>query len=177
LDCGIRTGKTYWAINNLKQFTRDGQLNRILFLVNTTALKDAIINEYDNCVDADEMWERTSDWGNDDCNKIGIMCYQRLGLKMMKDDVDFLKYIDVICWDECDSVFDFATEAFVKARRTDFARRNVSNMEVLSVIQDFSSKKEYMPLVLLGGWQRIIERGRIMCIGLSASPERAYLYY
>jgi len=24
LDCGIRTGKTYWAINNLKQFTHDG---------------------------------------------------------------------------------------------------------------------------------------------------------
>lgn len=24
IDCGIRTGKTYWAVNNLKQFTRDG---------------------------------------------------------------------------------------------------------------------------------------------------------
>jgi type I site-specific restriction endonuclease len=40
LDCGIRTGKTYWAVNNLKQFTRDEQLNRILFLVDTNALKE-----------------------------------------------------------------------------------------------------------------------------------------
>ena len=40
LGCGIRTGKTYWAINNLAQFTRDGNLNRILFLTDTTALKD-----------------------------------------------------------------------------------------------------------------------------------------
>jgi hypothetical protein len=40
LDCGVRTGKTYWAVHNLKDYTRDGQLNRILFLVNTSILKD-----------------------------------------------------------------------------------------------------------------------------------------
>lgn len=39
IDCGIRTGKTYWAINHLKQFSRDERLDRILFLVDTTALK------------------------------------------------------------------------------------------------------------------------------------------
>lgn len=50
-------------------------------------------------------------------------------------------------------------------------------MEVLSVIQSFSTKKEYMPLVILGAWEKLIEEGRIMCIGLSASPERAYAYY
>jgi len=105
------------------------------------------------------------------------MCYQALGMRALKDNLDFLNNIDVICWDECDSVFDFATQAFVKARKTDFARANVSNMEVLSVIQSFSTKKEYMPLVILGEWERLIEEGRIMCIGLSASPERAYAYY
>jgi hypothetical protein len=40
LDCGVRTGKTYWAVNNLARFTRDGLASRILFLVDTTALKD-----------------------------------------------------------------------------------------------------------------------------------------
>lgn len=177
LDCGVRTGKTYWAVNNLQQFTRDGQLNRILFLVDTTALKDSIIEQYsDNCTSADIMWENPSSWG--ECvNKIGIMCYQGLGARVLKGDLDFLEKIDVICWDECDSVFDFATQAFVRARKTDFARRDVSNMEVLSVIQSFSTKKEYMPLIILGAWERMIEEGRIMCIGLSASPERAYAYY
>lgn len=34
-----------------------------------------------------------------------------------------------------------------------------------------------MPLVILGAWEKLIEEGRIMCIGLSASPERAYAYY
>jgi hypothetical protein len=34
-----------------------------------------------------------------------------------------------------------------------------------------------MPLIMLGEWERIIEMGEIMCIGLSASPERAYTYY
>ena len=38
IDCGIRTGKTYWAVNNLKQFSRDGRLDRILFLVDTNTL-------------------------------------------------------------------------------------------------------------------------------------------
>ena len=52
----------------------------------------------------------------------------------MKERTEWLSQIDVICWDECDSVFDFATQAFVKARKTDFARKNASNMEVLSVI-------------------------------------------
>ena len=177
LDCGIRTGKTYWAVNNLQQFTRDGQLNRILFLVDTTALKDSIIEQYsDNCTNADMFWENASSWGESP-NKIGVMCYQGLGAKILKNELQLLDSIDVICWDECDSVFDFATQAFVKARKTDFARRDVSNMEVLSVIQSFSTKREYMPLIILGAWEKIIEDGRIMCIGLSASPERAYMYY
>lgn len=177
LDCGVRTGKTYWAVNNLQQFTRDGQLNRILFLVDTTALKDSIIEQYgDNCTNADIFWENPSSWG-ESVNKIGVMCYQGLGARVLKGELDFLDNIDVICWDECDSVFDFATQAFVRARKTDFARRDVSNMEVLSVIQSFSTKKEYMPLIILGAWERFIEDGRIMCIGLSASPERAYMYY
>lgn len=177
LDCGVRTGKTYWAVNNLQQFTRDGQLNRILFLVDTTALKDSIIEQYgDNCTNADIFWENPSSWG-ESANKIGVMCYQGLGARVLKGELDFLDNIDVICWDECDSVFDFATQAFVRARKTDFARRDVSNMEVLSVIQSFSTKKEYMPLIILGAWEQFIEDGRIMCIGLSASPERAYMYY
>ena len=177
LDCGVRTGKTYWAVNNLQQFTRDGQLNHILFLVDTTALKDNIIEQYaDSCANADLLWESPSFWG-ESINKIGVMCYQGLGARILKDDLKFLENIDVICWDECDSVFDFATQAFVRARKTDFARRDVSNMEVLSVIQSFSTKKEQMPLIILGAWERFIEDGRIMCIGLSASPERAYAYY
>ena len=177
LDCGIRTGKTYWAVNNLKQFATNGQLNRILFLVDTTALKDSILEQYSNeCTNADMLWENPSLWGEQN-NKIGVMCYQALGQRAIKNDLQFLDNIDVICWDECDSVFDFATQAFVKARKTDFARRDVSNMEVLSVIQSFSTKKEYMPLVILGVWEKLIEEGRIMCIGLSASPERAYAYY
>lgn len=179
LDCGVRTGKTYWAINNLAGFTRDGNLNRILFLTDTTALKDQLLTEYsDSCVEADEFWETPSGtWDADNNKKIGVMCYQRLGAKCLKDELGFLDEIDVICWDECDSIFDFATQAFVRARKTDFARKEVSNAEVLSVIQQFSSKKEYMSLVLLGAWERLIEEGRIMCIGLSASPERAYHYY
>lgn len=176
LDCGIRTGKTYWAINNLAQFTRDGNLNRILFLVDTTALKDQLLNEYgDTCVEADEFWEPSrAAWTGED-KKIGVMCYQRLGQKCLKNDLRFLNEIDVICWDECDSIFDFATQAFVKARKTDYGRG--SNAEVLVDIQKHSTKKDYMPLVLLGEWERIVNDGRIMCIGLSASPERAYAYY
>ena len=179
LDCGVRTGKTYWAVNNLTRFTRDGKANRILFLVDTTALKDQIIQQYgDSCTDADSLWEPVSNnWLSLYDDKIGVMCYQRLGLEFMKNQVSWLQQIDVICWDECDSVFDFATQAFIKARKTDFARKTVSNAEVLSVIQSFSTKKEYMPLIILGEWEHIIEDGRIMCIGLSASPQRAYTYY
>ena len=176
LDCGIRTGKTYWAVNSLKEFTRDGKLNRILFLTDTAALRDQIISEYDNCMEIDTFWMGKGNWGEAP-DKIGVMCYQGLGMYFMRNEVEFLNEIDVICWDECDSIFDFATQAFIKARKTDFARRNVSNAEVLAAIQQFSTKKEYMPLVLLGAWEQIIEDGRIMCIGLSATPERAYAYY
>lgn len=177
LDCGIRTGKTYWAINNLAGFTRDGSLNRILFLVDTTALKDQLLKEYgDSCAEADMLWEHTPGlWSTEDLNKIGVMCYQRLGSKCLKDDLDFLEEIDVICWDECDSIFDFATQAFVKARKQDFGRG--SNAEILAVIQSYATRKDYMPLVLLGKWEEIVNEGRIMCIGLSASPQRAYQYY
>ena len=176
IDCGVRTGKTYWAVNNLQQFTRDGKLNRILFLVDTTALKDQIIEEYDNCVDADTFWEHPMEWG-EHVEKIGIMCYQALGMRALKEDLSFLDYVDVICWDECDSIFNFAIQAFTKARQQDFARKVATHAEILAVIQEFSTRKEYMPLILLGAWERIVVEGRIMCIGLSATPERASRFY
>ena len=34
-----------------------------------------------------------------------------------------------------------------------------------------------MPLILLGKWEEIINKNRILCIGLSATPERARAYY
>lgn len=179
IDCGTRTGKTYWAVNNLQQFTRDGQLNRVLYLVDTNSLKDSILHDYsDTCADADAFWENNNEWG-DTTNKIGVMCYQALGFKIINGSVDFLQNIDVICWDECDSIFDFATQAFKVARTKDYNRKDksISNAEILSVIQTFMSTKEYMPLILLGIWEKIINENRILCIGLSATPERAKAYY
>jgi hypothetical protein len=79
------------------------------------------------------FWENPSSWG-EVIDKIGIMCYQSLGSRGLRDDLDFLKNIDVICWDECDSIFDFATAAFAKARKTDFARKDRTNAEILSII-------------------------------------------
>ena len=94
IDCGIRTGKTYWAVNNLKQFSRDDRLDRILFLVDTTSLKDSILAEYeDSCCDADNWWEAHSTWG-EQTNKIGVMCYQALGMKAMRGELNFLDNID-----------------------------------------------------------------------------------
>lgn len=177
IDCGIRTGKTYWAMKNLGKFTRDGKKNRVLFLVGTTALKSYIASEYEECVEVDDLWLQRSSWGEEQPDKIGIMCYQGFGARIIKDDIKFLDEIDVICWDECDSIFDFAVDAFTVARRTDFARKKCDNAEVLSIIQKYSSNLKYMPLVLLGAWEQIINERRIMCIGLSASPERAYAYY
>ena len=177
IDCGIRTGKTYWAVNNLKQFTRDGNLNRILYLVDTDSLKESLLAEYgDVCCNANDWWCAHSTWG-EQINKIGIMCYQSLGMKAMRDDLTFLNNIDCICWDECDSIFDFAAQAFAKARKTDFAREESTNEEILAIIQKYSSKKEYMPLILLGEWEKIVNSNRIMCIGLSATPERARAFY
>ena len=176
LDCGTRTGKTYWAVNNLVRFTRDGMKNRILFLTDTNSLKYYLLSEYEDCTEVTDFWCQQTSWGEKE-NKIGVMCYQSLGTRFIKENVKFLDDIDVICWDECDSIFDFAVDAFATARHTDFARKEASNAEVLAIIQKYSSKQKYMPLVLLGAWENLIHEGRIMCIGLSASPERAYAYY
>ena len=34
-----------------------------------------------------------------------------------------------------------------------------------------------MPIILLGFWEEIVNESRILCIGLSATPERARAYY
>ena len=181
LDCGIRTGKTYWAIHYLKDFTRDNDCRRILFLTDTTALKETLIEQYpDQCCEVDTIWAHSdSSLGTHDdvSDKIGVMCYQALGMRVVKDDLDFLNAIDVICWDECDSIFDFAASAFARARKFDFARKDSTNGEILNLIQQHSTNKEYMPLILLGFWERIINENRVLCVGLSATPERAKAYY
>ena len=77
LDCEARTGKTYWAVHNLIKFTRDSMLKRILFLVDTSSLKNSILEKYsDYCCAADEWWtDRENHWGEAPENKIGVMCY------------------------------------------------------------------------------------------------------
>lgn len=57
-------------------------------------------------------------------------------MRLINGEGSFLDSIDVICWDECDSIFDFATQAFRFARTKDFSRKDidVSNAEILSVI-------------------------------------------
>jgi len=55
-------------------------------------------------------------------------------MKAMREDTHWLESIDVICWDECDSIFDFAASAFAKARKTEYARKSSSNGEILSLI-------------------------------------------
>ena len=179
IDCGTRTGKTYWAMHNLPDFTRDQQLNRILYLVDTIALKNSILETYgDYCCDADEFWKiNDNEWSIENKNKIGIMCYQALGNAVIKEQILWLNNIDVICWDECDSIFDFAATAFARARKTDFARKNSTNEEILNLIQQHSTRKEYMSLIFLGFWEKLINNGRILCIGLSASPEDTLAYY
>lgn len=181
IDCGIRTGKTYWAVHNLKKFSRDGKLGRILYLVDTNTLKNSILAEYTEvCQDGDEIWKvanRSPQWGEDFAAKIGICCYQSIQAAAVKGKLDFLKEIDCICWDECDSIFDFAAQAFAKAIKTDFGRKDIPNNEILAIIQKYSSKPEYAPLIWLGEWEKIVNAGRIMCIGLSATPERMRSYY
>lgn len=177
LDCGVRTGKTYWAMNNLKQFSRDGHLNRILYLVDTIAMRDSLLVEYsDCCMDANTCWTPGNTWAPQH-DKIGVMCYQSLGMKMLKETPAFLKDIDCICWDECDSIFDFAAGAFQRARTTDFARKDLEPKTILAGIMMFSTKPEYMPIIFLNEWEKIIQGNRIMCIGLSATPERSQQYY
>lgn len=176
INCGVRTGKTYWAANRLINYSRDGAYNRILMLVDTTVLRDQIIQQYEQCCDADEFWAPGAKWGEAP-NKIGVMCYQRFGFKLMREGLDFLENLDVICWDECDAIFGFAAAAFNQARSTDFARKDMSNSEVLAHIQAASTKPEYMSLILLGFWEKIIQHEDIYCIGLSATPEAAIQYY
>lgn len=179
INCGIRTGKTYWAVQNLPVYTRDGKKARVLFLVDTIALKNQIINEYsDYCCAADEFWRQTDRQWSLDEDKIGIMCYQELAIMSTKERYPaFLNQIDVICWDECDSIFDFAASTFAKARKSIFTWSDNSNAEILVAIQKYCGNKEYAPLLLLALWEKLLKESRILCIGLSASPERARSYY
>lgn len=177
IDCGIRTGKTFWATHNLQSYTRDGNLNRILMLVDTLATRSSIITDYpDLCQEADGWWQARRGWGESP-EKIGVMCYQSMMWNIIEGNTDFLNDIDCIVWDECDSIFNFAIEAFRKARTTDFARTNYSNGEVLAIIQKYSTKNEYLPLIMLGEWARIVNESRILCIGMSATPEQNIAFY
>lgn len=184
VNSGVRTGKTFWAVNGLQKYTRDGKLNRILYLTDTGSLKSSICSEYaDKCCEADDRWMNRY-LMEEEINKIGIMCYQGLATQCLTGRPAFLKDIDVICWDECDTIFDFAKRELAEALRTDFrpkhdaeGYRTVSNAEILSVIQQYSTSYKYRELVLLGEWERIINEHRIMCVGISATPEAASRYY
>ena len=58
--------------------------------MDTDALKNSLLSEYgDVCCNADDWWLAHSTWG-EQINKIGVMCYQSLGMKAMRGDLSFL---------------------------------------------------------------------------------------
>lgn len=175
IGCGIRTGKTFWATHSLLKYTRDNQNSRILYLTNTTALRDQICAQYaDRTIVGDDLWKESVDAWGEHANKIGVMCYQTLSACIMKKRMNWLDNIDVIVWDECDDIFSFAAQEFAKARKR-MSRADAS--VVLHIVQNYSTDADYTSLILLSNWNRFVAEGRILCVGLSATPEKAFQYY
>lgn len=174
----VRCGKTFWAMNNLDKYARGRKY--VLYITDTSVGRQAALSFEDKTIEIDEAWVRERlgrpqiGGPTEDC--IRVATYQKLAAMCRRstDALEFLDDVDVVCWDECDSIFDFAISEIDEIKK-EFKRVPIA--EALSMVQKASCQKKYSAIIFLGEIRKVIEKKKTIVVGVSATPERASSYY
>lgn len=174
-------GKTTFMFDDrILNFSRAKK--HVLYLIHNTLMRDKIVAANPDKAAVFDSLENQQAWfdnrekrirnfeGDDD--RVHVMCYQTFAALLRKVGTDWLQDIDLIIWDEFDDI------------RT-YYRKDIQNLK--KVLPQFSEERlasllqEGKPNSVVNFVYQIktmiLDPGQITLLAVSASPERAALYF
>ena len=133
---------------------------RILYLVDTTMLKESMVSEYDIL----DYYDRLNMFKN----KISVMSYHRFGLKLI-DNHDLLKHYDLIVMDESHNVIKYSKIGCEDIKRiADEKATDYNVLRASSMVHGCTYLKYKLP--------ELIKEYKTIFLLMTATPDAIYDY-
>ena len=173
-------GKTTFMFDDrILNFSRAKK--HILYLIHNTLMRDkiaasnpekAVIFEGSN-PSAWFDYRKKKIWNSEnDDDRVHVMCYQTFAALLRKEGCEWLNDIDLIIWDEFDDIRTYYKKDIQMLKK---ALPNFSEERLASLLQE--GKPNSVVNFVYQIKTMILDPGKIRLLAVSASPERAALYF
>lgn len=173
-------GKTTFMFDDrILNFSRAKK--HVLYLIHNTLMRDKIAaNNMDKAVvfDGTDMnawfdYRQKKIWNSEsDDDRVHVMCYQTFAALLRKEGSEWLNDIDLIIWDEFDDIHAYYKKDIQTLKK---ALPNFSEERLASLLQE--GKPNSVVNFVYQIKTMVLDPGRITLLAISASPERAALYF
>ena len=174
-------GKTTFMFDErILEFSRAKK--HVLYLIHNTLMRDkiaadnpdkAVILDSSDSTDAWFDYRNKKIWNPElDDDRVHVMCYQTFAALLRKEGVKWLNDIDLIIWDEFDDIHGFYKKEIQTLKKS---LPNFSEERLAALLQD--GKPNSIVNFVYQIKTAILDPGKIILLAISASPERAALYF
>lgn len=154
----------------------------ILYLIHNTLMRDKIAADnsgqatvFDSADNVNEWFDYRNKtiWSTEvDDDRVHVMCYQTFAALLRKEGTDWLDDIDLIIWDEFDDIHGFYKKEIQILKK---ALPNFSEERLAALLQE--GKPNSIVNFVYQIKTMVLDPGKITLLAISASPERAALYF
>lgn len=174
-------GKTTFMFDDrILNFSRAKK--HVLYLIHNTLMRDKIAEDNpDKAVvfdGADNMnawfdYRNKKIWNPEtDDDRVHVMCYQTFAALIRKEGFAWLEDIDLIIWDEFDDIHGYYKKEIQSLKK---ALPNFSEERLAALLQE--GKPNSVVNFVYQIKTLVLDPGRITLLAISASPERAALFF
>lgn len=174
-------GKTTFMFDDrILNFSRAKK--HVLYLIHNTVMRDKIAADnsekavvYDGADDLNSWFDYRNKklWNPEaDDDRVHVMCYQTFAALMRKEGTGWLDDIDLIIWDEFDDIRTYYKKEIQSLKK---ALPNFSEERLAALLQE--GKPNSIVNFVYQIKTMILDPARITLLAISASPERASLYF
>lgn len=175
-------GKTTFMFDDrILKFSRAKK--NVLYLIHNTLMRDKIVESNSTIATTLESSDEINAWFEhrehknqtvieEDDDRIHVMCYQTFAALLRKRGYDWLNDIDLIIWDEFDDIHSYYIKDIKMLKK---ALPNFSEERLASLLQE--GKPNSIVNFVYQIKTLILDPEKITLLAISASPERAALYF
>ena len=154
----------------------------VLYLIHNSLMRDKIVAANPESAVVFDSADSLSGWfdyrnnktwtGDVDEDKVHVMCYQTFAALLRKQGSEWLRDIDLIIWDEFDDIHGYYKKDIQMLKKV---LPNFSEERLASLLQE--GKPNSVVNFVYQIKTMVLDPGQITLLAVSASPERAALYF
>lgn len=175
-------GKTTFMFDDrILKFSRANK--HVLYLIHNTAMRDkiaadnpekAVIYDGNDTLNSWLDYRKKVRWesAEADDDRVHVMCYQTFAALLRKEGNKWLDDIDLIIWDEFDDIRNYYKKEIQSLKK---ALPKFSEERLAALLQE--GKPNSVVNFVYQIKTEVLDKGQITLLAISASPERAALYF